>query len=85
MNLHNYIVPEGYIRYNHAMELNEDKQHRNYKPKGERALAALKELGHTALGFGKAQLILFGVNFVVITKGAGRIAEVAARAGILRN
>jgi predicted PurR-regulated permease PerM len=32
-------------------------------------LTALKELGSTALGFGKAQLILFGVNFVVITIG----------------
>lgn len=32
-------------------------------------LSALKELGSTALGFGKAQLILFGVNFVVITIG----------------
>ena len=32
-------------------------------------LVALKELGSTALGFGKAQLILFGVNFVVITIG----------------
>ncbi|MEA4915278.1 MAG: AI-2E family transporter [Christensenella sp.] len=37
--------------------------------KDTRALAALKALGHTALGFGKAQLILFGVNFVVITIG----------------
>jgi len=29
----------------------------------------LQELGSTALGFGKAQLILFGVNFVVVTLG----------------
>ena len=35
----------------------------------QRALTALKELGGAALGFGKAQLILFGVNFVVITIG----------------
>ena len=34
-----------------------------------RFLAALKALGSTALGFGKAQLILFGVNFVVVTVG----------------
>ena len=34
-----------------------------------RVITALKELGHTALGFGKAQIILFGVNFVVITTG----------------
>ena len=69
MNLHNYIVPKEFIRYNHAMEIKEEKQDQNHKPKGERALAALKELGHTALGFGKAQLILFGVNFAVITIG----------------
>ena len=41
----------------------------NQEAKGTRMLAALKELGHTALGFGKAQLILFGVNFSVITIG----------------
>ena len=29
----------------------------------------LRELWHTAVGFGKAQLILFGVNFAVITAG----------------
>ena len=69
MNLHNCIVPKEIIRYNHAMEIREEKQEQNHKRKGERALAALKELGHTALGFGKAQLILFGVNFVVITIG----------------
>jgi len=34
-----------------------------------RILQALKELWATALGFGKAQLILFGVNLVVITIG----------------
>ncbi|MEN6338936.1 MAG: AI-2E family transporter [Clostridiaceae bacterium] len=34
-----------------------------------RAVAALKALGSAALGFGKAQLILFGVNFLVITTG----------------
>lgn len=45
------------------------QQKQNQEPKGARALTALKELGHTALGFGKAQLILFGVNFVVITIG----------------
>jgi Predicted permease len=69
MNLHNCIVPKEIIRYNHAMEIREEKQDQKPKPKGERVLAALKELGHTALGFGKAQLILFGVNFVVITIG----------------
>lgn len=36
---------------------------------GKRALTALKALGSAALGFGKAQLILFGVNFCVITIG----------------
>lgn len=35
----------------------------------KRVVSALKELWHTALGFGKAQLILFGVNFTVITIG----------------
>ena len=70
MNLHNYIVPKEFIRYNHAMEMKpEEKQNQKQESKGARALAALKELGHTALGFGKAQLILFGVNFVVITIG----------------
>lgn len=34
-----------------------------------RIRAALKELGKTALGFGKAQLILFGVNLALITAG----------------
>ena len=34
-----------------------------------RIVTALRELGGAALGFGKAQLILFGVNFVVITVG----------------
>jgi len=37
--------------------------------KNNRFIQALKELGSTALGFGKAQLILFGVNFVVVTVG----------------
>ena len=70
MNLHNYIVPKEFIRYNHAMEMKpEEKQNQKQETKGARARAALKELGHTALGFGKAQLILFGVNFVVITIG----------------
>ena len=46
------------IRYNRLMEQKE-----------KRIFTALKELGHTALGFGKAQLILFGVNFVVINIG----------------
>jgi predicted PurR-regulated permease PerM len=35
----------------------------------KRFLTILKELWHTALGFGKAQLILLGVNFAVITIG----------------
>lgn len=34
-----------------------------------RFVQVLKELGSTALGFGKAQLILFGVNFAVVTAG----------------
>lgn len=34
-----------------------------------RAVTALKALGSAALGFGKAQLILLGVNFVVVTTG----------------
>ena len=37
--------------------------------KNNRFIQALKALGSTALGFGKAQLILFGVNFVVVTVG----------------
>ncbi|MEZ4508694.1 MAG: AI-2E family transporter [Eubacteriales bacterium] len=35
----------------------------------QRIVTALKELGGAALGFGKAQLILFGVNFLVVTIG----------------
>ena len=35
----------------------------------KRIVTALKELGGAALGFGKAQLILFGVNVVVVTIG----------------
>lgn len=34
-----------------------------------RFLTVLRELWSTALGFGKAQMILFGVNFVVVTAG----------------
>ena len=49
-------------------EINPDQQQKAARGK-ERAVAALKELGSTVLGFGKAQLILFGVNFVVITIG----------------
>lgn len=37
--------------------------------KENRAAAAFKALGSAALGFGKAQLILLGVNFVVVTTG----------------
>ena len=54
------------------MEMNKDIQtekKQNEKFGKERLVSALKELGSTALGFGKAQLILFGVNFVVITIG----------------
>ena len=57
------------------MELNKEQKTeqtpQNSQP-GEtknRIVTALKELGGAALGFGKAQLILFGVNFVVITIG----------------
>ena len=64
------IVSKSAIRYNHVMEQELKKEtEQNQESKGTRALAALKELGHTALGFGKAQLILFGVNFAVITIG----------------
>jgi predicted PurR-regulated permease PerM len=52
------IVQKHAFRYNHVMEQNE-----------KRILTALKELGKTALGFGKAQVILFGVNITVITIG----------------
>lgn len=48
------------------------EQNQESKPTQEtkrRIATALKELGGAALGFGKAQLILFGVNFVVITIG----------------
>ena len=51
------------IHYNRNME-NEQK-----KLNKERIVTALKELGKTALGFGKAQAILFCVNFVVVTIG----------------
>jgi predicted PurR-regulated permease PerM len=37
--------------------------------KQNRFLTAVRELGATALGFGKAQLILFGVNLAVVTVG----------------
>ncbi len=37
--------------------------------KNNRFIQVMKELGSTALGFGKAQLILFGVNFTVVTIG----------------
>ena len=64
------IVSKSAIRYNHVMEQELKKEtEQNQESKGTRALAALKELGHTALGFGKAQLILFGVNFAAITIG----------------
>ena len=65
MNLHNYIVPKELIRYNHAMEMKpEEKQNLKQESRGARALAALKELGHTALGFGitSEQLSDFGVE-----------------------
>ena len=47
----------------------ENKKQQQAKETKERVVTALKELGGAALGFGKAQLILFGVNFVVITIG----------------
>ena len=47
----------------------ENKKQQQTKETKERVVTALKELGGAALGFGKAQLILFGVNFVVITIG----------------
>lgn len=47
-------------------QMQQDKRNTETK---ERILTALKELGGAALGFGKAQLILFGVNFTVITIG----------------
>ncbi|MEA4869782.1 MAG: AI-2E family transporter [Christensenella sp.] len=39
------------------------------KLRREQIAATLKELGAAALGFGKAQAILFGVNFIVVTVG----------------
>ena len=51
------------IHYNRNMENEQKKQNK------ERIVTALKELGKTALGFGKAQAILFCVNFVVVTIG----------------
>jgi predicted PurR-regulated permease PerM len=52
-------------------ELNTEQTQKNARETEtkERVVTALKELGGAALGFGKAQLILFGVNFVVITIG----------------
>ena len=49
------------------MEQNQKNRQAN-ETKG-RVVTALKELGGAALGFGKAQLILFGVNFLVVTIG----------------
>lgn len=51
-------------------------EHKTQKPEElkpehneNRAVTAVKALGSAALGFGKAQLILLGVNFVVVTTG----------------
>ncbi len=41
----------------------------NKAKKENRFLAVLKAIGSAALGFGKAQVILFGVNFCVVTAG----------------
>ena len=57
------IVHRHGIHYNRSMENEKKKLDR------ERVVSALKELGKTALGFGKAQAILFCVNFVVVTIG----------------
>ena len=51
------------------MEQTQNQKQQQAKETKERVVTALKELGGAALGFGKAQLILFGVNFVVITIG----------------
>jgi predicted PurR-regulated permease PerM len=51
------------------MEETQKSKKQQTKETKERVVTALKELGGAALGFGKAQLILFGVNFVVITIG----------------
>ena len=50
-------------------ETPENKKSEQARETKRRVVFALKELGTAALGFGKAQLILFGVNFVVITIG----------------
>ena len=70
------IVHVNEIHYNRNMEMKQEMkqeinpdQKQKAKLAKDRAVSALKELGSTALGFGKAQLILFGVNFVVITIG----------------
>ncbi len=52
-----------------TMEQTQDQNNKQANETKERVVTALKELGGAALGFGKAQLILFGVNFVVITIG----------------
>lgn len=52
--------------------MEQTSQHPDGQPpeqKENRAAAAFKALGSAALGFGKAQLILLGVNFVVVTTG----------------
>ena len=52
-----------------TMEQTQDQNNKQANETKERVVTALKELGGAALGFGKAQLILFGVKFVVITIG----------------
>ena len=65
------IVKQRAFRYNLAMEQNTEQNQENKRASEtrERVFSALKELGGAALGFGKAQLILFGVNFLVVTIG----------------
>lgn len=52
-----------------AQNMEQNQQNKQAQETKGRVVTALKELGGAALGFGKAQLILFGVNFVVITIG----------------
>ena len=52
-----------------AKNMEQNQQNNQAQETKGRVVTALKELGGAALGFGKAQLILFGVNFLVVTIG----------------
>lgn len=61
------------MEYQMEQKLEEETEQKIEKQQADetkhRVVTALKELGGAALGFGKAQLILFGVNLLVVTIG----------------